>query len=85
MHSGSVFHTRHVRNGPNFVGLLFNFRTLTIFIFLFLFIILFYYYNESQDSLTQFETEKEKCQQNLDSVSAQLQGTFSHTERKTSM
>uniref|UniRef100_A0A915HXC2 Uncharacterized protein n=1 Tax=Romanomermis culicivorax TaxID=13658 RepID=A0A915HXC2_ROMCU len=54
---------------------LLSIRNLVALLFCIVFFVLLYYYNESLDTLVTVERDKDKCQQNLDTLSAQLQGT----------
>lgn len=43
--------------------------------------VLFYYYNDSLDTIVALERERSKCQQGVDTISAQLQVVYEHKSR----
>ncbi len=51
-----------------------SYRSLVAILIIFLFTVFLYYYNESLALLKTKEIEGNRCQQKLDSISAQLQG-----------
>lgn len=63
------------------MSVVFNLRFLAVVIFTIVFIVLFYYYNDSLDTIVALERDKTKCQQGVDTLSAQLQVVYEHKSR----